>query len=47
MERGYVATADILYELRVELRSCDHLLEQLIDEEVELGILKASLESLG
>lgn len=43
----YIATADILDETGVEIRLCDNLLQQGVDEEVQRGVLEATLSGLG
>jgi hypothetical protein len=42
----YIATADVLDEVRVEIRLLDDLLQQGVYQEVQLGVLEAALSGL-
>jgi len=43
----YIATADILHELRIDPRLLYDLLEQRVEEVIELRIFESTFEALG
>ena len=43
--RTYIATADILYQARVEFRFLDNFLKERIQEEIELSVFESTLET--
>jgi hypothetical protein len=47
LREAYIATTNVLHELRIDFRLFDDLLKQRVDEIIELSIFESSLEALG